>query len=402
VTDGGWLRPARGGAGRHGGWRGARRATVALAAVALLILPLAPAALAADGLELVTDYPAVAVAPGSNVSFDIDVESDRTARVDLEVTGTPTDWTATLNGGGNVVDAVLVAADEPTSVRLDVSIPADATGARRITVEATDGTRSASLALDVRVSAEAAGDVTLTTNVPSLTGASDETFTFSLTFRNDTPEDLTVSATASGPAGWSVDAALTAASQAASVEVQAGSTTTISVAAEPPAGVAAGTYPIRVDVAAGTRSIGGDLAVVITGSYGMSLTTADVVLSARGSAGSAITKQLVVENTGTAPLENVTFSATQPSEWTVTFEPDTIESIAPNATATVNAVITPSGDAISGDYAVTLRASSTEANDSLDLRVTVETSLLWGIVGVAIIVAVFVGLGWVFRRYGRR
>jgi uncharacterized membrane protein len=374
----------------------------ALAAAALMLLPLAPGALAADGLELVTAYPAVAVAPGSNVSFDIDVQSDRVARVDLEVSGTPTGWTATLNGGGNVVDAVLVAADETTSVRLDVSVPADATGSRRITLNATDGTRSASLALDVRVSAEAAGDVTLTTNVPSLTGASDETFTFTLTFRNDTPEDLTVSATASGPAGWTVDASLTAASQAASVEVQAGSTTTISVAAEPPADVAAGTYPIRVDVGAGARSIGGDLSVVITGSYGLSLSTADVVLSARGSAGSAITKQLVIENTGTAPLDSVTLSATQPSEWEVTFDPATVESIAPGGTATVNAVITPSGDAISGDYAVTFRASSSEANDSIDLRVTVETSLLWGIVGVAIIVAVFAGLAWVFRRYGRR
>jgi uncharacterized membrane protein len=157
-----------------------------------------------------------------------------------------------------------------------------------------------------------------------------------------------------------------------------------------------------VTATAGAREVAGDLAVVVTGSYGMELATADVVLSARGSAGSAITKQLVITNNGTAPLESVTFSSTQPSEWTVTFDPETVESIAPNAEATVNAIITPSGDAISGDYAVTLRANSTEANDSVDLRVTVETSLLWGIVGVAIIVAVFVGLAWVFRRYGRR
>jgi uncharacterized membrane protein len=367
-----------------------------------VLLPLAPGAIAADGLELVTDYPAVAVAPGSNVSFDIDVESDRAARVGLEVSGAPTGWTATLNGGGNVVDGVLVPADGATVVRLDVSVPADATGSRRITVEANDGARTASLPIDIRVSAEAAGDVTMTTNAPSLTGSSDETFTFSLTFRNDTPEDLTVSAAAEGPAGWSVDTELTAESQAASVEVQAGSTTNISVTATPAAGTPAGTYPIRVTATAGTREVAGDLAVVVTGSYGMELATADVVLSARGSAGSAITKQLVITNNGTAPLENVTFTSTQPSEWTVTFDPETVESIAPNAEATVNAIITPSGDAISGDYAVTLRATSTEANDSVDLRVTVETSLLWGIVGVAIIVAVFVGLAWVFRRYGRR
>jgi uncharacterized membrane protein len=402
VTDGGWLRPAQAGMRRSHGWRGARRAAVALATAGLVLLPLAPGTIAADGLELVTDYPAVAVAPGSNVSFEIEVESDRAARVGLEVSGAPAGWTATLNGGGNVVDGVLVPADGATSVRLDVSVPADATGTRRITVDANDGARTASLPLDIRVSAEAAGDVTLTTNAPSLTGASDETFTFSLTFRNDTPEDLTVSAAAEGPAGWTVDTELTAESQAASVEVQAGSTTNISVEATPAAGTPAGTYPIRVTATAGAREVAGDLAVVVTGSYGMELATADVVLSARGSAGSAITKQLVITNNGTAPLESVTFSSTQPSEWTVTFDPETVESIAPNAEATVNAIITPSGDAISGDYAVTLRANSTEANDSVDLRVTVETSLLWGIVGVAIIVAVFVGLAWVFRRYGRR
>jgi uncharacterized membrane protein len=357
---------------------------------------------AADGLELVTDYPAVVVAPGSDVSFDIDVESDRVARVDLEVNGAPADWKATILGGGTVVDGVLVRADESAAVRLDVTVPASATGSHRITVEANDGTRTASLPLDIRIDADAAGDVTLTTSAPSLTGSSDETFTFSLTFRNDTPEDLTVSAVAEGPAGWAVDASLTAQSQAASVEVQAGSTTTISVAVEPQAGAAAGSYPILVTANAGSKTVSGELAVVITGSFAMSLSTPDDLLSARGSAGSAIRQQLVVTNTGTSALENVTFSSTQPSEWTVTFEPETLESVAPNETGTVTAVITPTGDAIAGDYVVTLRSNATDADDSVELRVTVETSLLWGIIGVGIIVAVFVGLGWVFRRYGRR
>jgi uncharacterized membrane protein len=34
--------------------------------------------------------------------------------------------------------------------------------------------------------------------------------------------------------------------------------------------------------------------------------------------------------------------------------------------------------------------------------VTVETSLLWGIIGVALIVVVLAGLWFVFQRYGRR
>jgi len=36
------------------------------------------------------------------------------------------------------------------------------------------------------------------------------------------------------------------------------------------------------------------------------------------------------------------------------------------------------------------------------VRVTVETSMQWAIVGIAIIVATLAGLFWVFQRYGRR
>jgi uncharacterized membrane protein len=64
--------------------------------------------------------------------------------------------------------------------------------------------------------------------------------------------------------------------------------------------------------------------------------------------------------------------------------------------------IVPSGDAIAGDYIVKVRASNDLANGEVDLRVTVETSLLWGIIGIGLIVLVIVGLGYVFRRYGRR
>lgn len=402
MSDGSRLRPASGGAGHQSGLRGLRRTGAAVTAALLFLLPLAPSVAADDGLELVTAYPAVAVAPGSDVSFDIDVTSTTVARVDLEVNGVPQGWNAQLLGGGNVVDGVLVQADEATSIRLDVTVPIDATGSHTITVDADDGTRTDTLELAIRVSEDAAGDVTLTTNAPSLTGASDETFGFSVTFRNDTPEDLIVSATAQGPAGWQVETQLTAETQAASVEVEAGSTTNISVDVTPAPGVEAGTYPIRVEATAGSRTVTGDLAVVITGSYELSLSTPDQVLSTRGSAGGAIRQQLTVTNGGTAPIEEVTFAATAPSEWEVTFEPESIAGLEPGTTETVTAVIVPSGDAIAGDYAVTLRSTSTEAEDSIEMRVTVETSLLWGIVGIAVIIAVFVGLGWVFRRYGRR
>ena len=81
----------------------------------------------------------------------------------------------------------------------------------------------------------------------------------------------------------------------------------------------------------------------------------------------------------------------------------TIATIAAKQSVTVNAQIKPSGDAIAGDYTVTLSASGdSSANDSIQIRYTVETSIIWGVVGVALIIAVGAGVWWVFQRYGRR
>ena len=66
--------------------------------------------------------------------------------------------------------------------------------------------------------------------------------------------------------------------------------------------------------------------------------------------------------------------------------------------------MTPSSDAIAGDYVATFTATapSNLASANASIRVTVETSLLWGAVGVVLIVIVLVGLWLTFRRFGRR
>ena len=56
------------------------------------------------------------------------------------------------------------------------------------------------LTVRVRVDAEAAGDISLTTSTPALTGAADASFSFDLQFSNDTAQDVTLSVAAVGPA----------------------------------------------------------------------------------------------------------------------------------------------------------------------------------------------------------
>jgi len=381
-----------------------RRLAAAAVIGALALAVTAPTTLAQD-LTITTPYPAVVVSPGSNVSFDIEVKTSTPERVELALSGAPEAWNASLHGGGFVIDAVETNGTDPATVRVDLDVPADATGTTRMTLRGTIGSEVVELPLQVRVEADATGDLTLTTDFPSLRGPSSQTFNFNLTLRNDTAEDLTFSVNAQAPTGWTVTANLTGQSQAASAIVKAGSTSGVTVSATPPSAAAAGTYDIEVVAVAGERNITGALQVEVTGSYDLTVSTSDGRLNGRGAAGSTSPLVVTVENRGTAAITNVKLTATAPTGWEVTFDPDTIASLEADATAptTVNAQVKPSGDAIAGDYTITVTATGDQSTrDTMEIRYTVETNLLWGVIGVALIVAVAGGVWWVFQRYGRR
>ena len=59
---------------------------------------------------------------------------------------------------------------------------------------------------------------------------------------------------------------------------------------------------------------------------------------------------------------------------------------------------------MAGDYRVSFTASAIEggADATAAVRVTVETSPLWALIGLGIIVLIVGGLFYVFRTYGRR
>ena len=373
-------------------------------ALAVTLLPaLAAGTLAAQGLTLTTQFPSVTVTPGTKVSIDLAVDANDAATVALALSGVPSTWTAALHGGGYVVNAVHVDGTDPTTVRLDVAVPADATGTTRITVTATATGSTVVLPIDIKAEVGAGGEVTLDTDTVALQGSASESFNFTLTLKNDKEEDVTFSATAEGPADWDVSAKATAQSQAVTAVVKAGAVAQVTVAAKPPENVQAGKYPIKLTVNAGDTELTKDLEVDITGTYTMTLATPTGVLSTRGSAGGTTDQQFVITNTGSAPLTKVVMTATPPTDWKVTFDPATTDTLAPNDSVTVTAHIIPTTDAIAGDYTIGFRATSTESdNKSADIRFTVEASILGAIIGIALIAAAIGGLFWVFRRYGRR
>lgn len=376
----------------------------ALAVVALLVG--GPAAVgAASGLTVTTPYPSVSVTAGSKVSFDLTVTSSATDTVKLAVERLPSGWSSTLRGGGYEITAVTAGSGSAAGhATLEVDVPANAQpGPYPVDVGASGVDGSAKLPLEIRVNPEAGGTVTLSADFPSLSGASGTTFTFTLTLTNDTPQDRTFAISANGPDGWQVSARPSGEAQASSIAVKASSSSTITVTASPPSTVPAGAYPIVVKATEGGHEVDAPLQVAIIGSYELALTTPDQRLNAEGTAGGAIPFQLVVQNSGTAPLTAVKLTATPPTGWKVTFSPsDTLDSIDAGTSKTVTANITPSDQAIAGDYLVTFSATNAQASGTQDIRVTVDTSLTWAVVGIGLVVLAFVGLGWVFRRFGRR
>jgi uncharacterized membrane protein len=390
---------------RRGKSPGAVRRLAALATAGFLALGVAaPAALAADPLTITTPYPAIVVAPGASVSFNVSVSTTTPQRVGLTLAGAPEAWKAKIHGGGFVVDAVEANGTDPTSIRVDLTVPADATGTTRMTLTGRTAGEFVDLLLEVRVDPNATGAITIKNDIPALRGPSTQSFSFSLSVVNETTEDQTYSATGAGPTGWTVNTTLTGQSQAASAVVKAGATAGITVAVTPPADVAAGTYQLQVATSVGGQTLVNDLQVEITGTYTLSMAaSSNGPLNGRGAAGSASPFSFTITNTGTAAVTNVKVAATAPAGWEITFDKETIPSIGAGATETVNAQIKPSGSAIAGDYNVTLTATGDQSTrDSIDVRYTVETSIIWGIIGIALIVVVVAGVWWVFQRYGRR
>ncbi len=102
------------------------------------LLAAAPAAFAANPVTLTTPYPAVEVAPGAKVNLTVSIETANAGRVDLALSDVPADWTATVRGGGFLVNGVQTDGSKATDVTLDIVVPEGAqSGTHRITLRAT-------------------------------------------------------------------------------------------------------------------------------------------------------------------------------------------------------------------------------------------------------------------------
>ena len=163
-----------------------------------------------------------------------------------------------------------------------------------------------------------------------------------------------------------------------------------------------GEYVVTLEVGSGEVKDSIELKAVVTARYEFKMTTTTGRLSTEADAGKDNSLSIKLFNLGSADIENITFSSSNPDGWDITFDPDKVDSIPSIDEKEVKVIIKPPRKTIAGDYMITLRANSKEVSDKLELRVTVLTPSIWGWVGILIVLLVIAGLGVIFWRLGRR
>jgi len=145
-----------------------------------------------------------------------------------------------------------------------------------------------------------------------------------------------------------------------------------------------------------------EFTAVLTATYELELKTKSGMLSTDMTSGKDNHFKLLVNNNSSTSLENIKITSTEPEGWRVSFDTDEIESIEAGESTEIDMTVNPAEKAIAGDYMLNLSASSEKASDNIELRVTVETPTIWGIVGIGIIVMVIIAVAIIFTRLGRR
>lgn len=368
--------------------------------------PASTAAQPLSGFWLTTPFPEFTLAAGEVGSIRLTLKNtglppQRTA---VEVKGLPAGWTSTLQGGGHDVTAAIVNENDTQDLTLDVTPPASATtGTYKFEVDAHYGGNTAVLPLALTLSAKKPGGIALEPELPALRGTPTTTFSYRVKITNNSANDALFNLAADAPSGFQTtfkhgyDTA-----EITGVPIKAGANDTITLEVKANPGIAAGKYPIKLKVLAGSLSASTDLALEVTGSPAFALSGPQQRLSGEAVAGQATTFPFTLENTGSAPAHNVKFSASAPSDWTVSFDPNSLPGLDAGGNQQVNVKITPSDKAIAGDYVVAINANGDGVSQSAEFRVTVNTSTWWGIVGLIVIAVAVIILVLAVLRYGRR
>ena len=259
--------------------------------------------------------------------------------------------------------------------------------------------------------AQPAEKLTLSARYPSLSAISGSTFTYDveLKWEGSSARKFDLAITQTPPRWQTAIVETTGAKQITAITLEPGATfpETIGVAFAPLANEVPepGNYVAVLEASSGNIRERLELTAVVTAKYLFAFYTESELLSTEAVAGKETQLNLIIANTGTAKIEDITLNSSKPFGWTITFNPEEIASIEPGIQKTVYCTIKPANKTIAGDYNITLQAIVSKGlipTRELQIRTSVLTPTIWGWVGILIVLAVIAGLGIMFRILGRR
>lgn len=351
-----------------------------------------------------TTYPSQVVELGESITIKVKVESFGSDRViQLGMDEIPAGWNASFRGGGRIIHSVFVEDRSFEMIDLRLDPPQNPiSGEFTFVVLAEDGEENAKLPITLSVQDKVPGGLEFSIDLPTIKGSPTTTFRYSAKLKNTGDEEILVNLTADTPFGFRTKFKLSG-QETTSFPLGANQAKTISIELDPIAEQQAGKYAFSVNATGGDMQASLDLEAEVTGQHDISVTGTDGRLSGKATAGKGTALPILITNKGTAAALGIEMSANAPAGWTVEFDPEVIPEVPAGDQVEVKATIIPAEKAVAGDYMVTIKAKPIEgARETADFRITVTTSTLWGVAGIAL-VAVAVGVVAIaVTRFGRR
>ena len=363
-------------------------------------------------ISISPEYTGVVIPEGEDVSIDLTVANGGRQDENIEITlsSIPKGWTAWIKTYNFGVTGVHVASDSSKSLTLRAE-PGDGVGPGKYTffIEAKTSDKQLASSGQVTISVKEKEKVVkskgikIVTSYPVLQGPTDAKFEFSFEVENKSDKDTIFNLASEGPKNWEINFKPAYEDKyISSLRIKADQNQTMAVEVKPYILAEPGTYPLKIKVSSPESKTEAEITVVLTGTHKLEAGTANGLLSLNAFQGNEANLSFYVKNTGSAPQNNILFLSFKPENWKVDFKPAKIDSLAAGDLKQVEVTITPSDQALVGDYSVNLSIKGEKASKNLELRVTVRASTAWGWVGIGIIVLVIAGLVTLFIRMGRR
>lgn len=362
------------------------------------------------GISVYPEYSAVIVSKGETVRMDLTLENkgrtDET--IDVKISTIPKGWKATLKGTSYLVSGMVVSNGKSRNLGLNLE-PDKSIGPGtydfQFDAQSGDGkfTSTHKLMVTVQERPTGADDIQITTSYPVLRGQTDAKFEFSLEVMNKSESDRNLNLAAVGPEKWEINFKPAYESkQISSLRIKGAQSQTVAVEVTPPKDALSGEYPILVRISSGDKKAEVKLMVMLTGIFRLDAGTPTGILSLEAMPGKTANLSLFVKNTGSAVNRNINFSSFKPENWDVTFKPEKIDALEPNALKQVEVTIKPAQQSLVGDYSVGVMVNGEKSDKTIEFRVTVKASTAWGWIGIAVIIFVIAGLSALFIWLGRR